>query len=112
MKNNLNEANPMSGKIFICFDEYYPVDEYNAFLVAAKNNKVSFEEFIRVRPPFNRFIMIDPKDTPTFVDFDKGTSSDIKWLVSTVKPRRPDEAYYLRRRPGQDIRFWIYATPK
>jgi hypothetical protein len=100
------------GQDFITFDPYYGVEEYRSFLTAAKNNGVEYEEFIRIRPPYTRYIMIDPKEMPKFVNYDKATSSDQRWLISCVKPVQPNEAYYLRRREGQDISYFNYILPK
>ena len=99
--------------IYITFDPYYDENTYNSFLTASKNNGVELEEFIRVRAPHHRFIKINSKkDLPTFVNYDFATSNDIKWLVSTVKPVQPNEAYQLKRRPGKDVAYWNYITPK
>ena len=108
----ITEKINQKSQIFITFDNYYNVNNYLSFLAAAKNNGVKYEEFLRIRPPHKRFIMIDPKDVPTFLDYDKATSSDMRWLISLVKPIRPNEAYYLQRREGQDISYFNYILPK
>ena len=102
----------MAKKVYISFDDYYGVDEYNSFITAAKNNDVEFEEFVRVRPPYNRFLYIEEKHLPKFVNYDYATASDEKFLVSTTKAIYPNEAYLLRRRDGEDISFYKYITPK
>lgn len=103
----------MAKGIFITFDSYYDVATYNSFKTAAKNNGIEYEEYLRVRPPYNRFLKIkDKSDLPSFVNYDFATSSDIKWLVSTVKAVRPNEEYLLRRREGKDIRYFDYILPK
>jgi hypothetical protein len=103
----------MSKEVYICFDAYYGVQEYNSFKVAAKNNGIEFEEYLRIKPPYNRFLKIsDKSDLPSFVNYDFATVSDIKWLVSTVKPVRNNEAYLLLRREGEDISYWKYILPR
>jgi len=100
-------------KIYITFDNYYDVTAYNSFLTASKNNNIEFEEYIKIRAPFDRFIRLNSKaDLPSFVNYDFATSSDIQWLVSTVKPVQPDEEYMLRRREGKDISYWNYIIPE
>jgi len=99
--------------VYITFDRYYGVDTYNSFKVAAKNNGIEFEEYIKIRPPYLRYLKIkDKKDLPSFVNFDFATSSEIKWLVSTVKPVQPNQEYLLKRREGKDISYWNYILPK
>jgi hypothetical protein len=99
--------------VYITFDSYYDVDTYNSFKIAAKNNGIEFEEYLRVRAPFKRFLKIkDKKDLPSFVNYDFATSSDIKWLISVVKPVQPNEEYILKRRAGKDISYWNYILPK
>lgn len=99
--------------IYITFDDYYEVDEYNSFLTAAKNNDVFYQEFIKIRPPYKRFIRLQStKYLPAFVNYEFATSSDVKYLVSTVKPVQPNEEYILRRRPGKDVSYWDYIMPK
>jgi len=99
--------------LYITFDRYYNVDTYNSFKVAAKNNGIEFEEYIKIRPPYIRFLKIKTKkDLPSFVNYDFATSSEIKWLVSVIKPVQPNEEYLLKRREGKDISYWNYITPK
>ena len=40
------------------------------------------------------------------VNYDFATTSDKKWLVSTVKAVQPNEEYLLRRRQGKDISYF------
>jgi len=99
--------------VYITFDSYYGVDEYNSFKTAARNNGIEYEEFLRIRPPYKRFLKIkDKKDLPSFINYDFATSSDKRWLVSTVKAVQPNEEYLLRRRDGKDISYWNYILPK
>jgi len=98
--------------IYIGFDEYYDIEQYNEFLVAAKNNKVKFEEFLSIKPPHQRFLWIDKDNLPNFLNYDEATESEKRWLISTVKPVLPNEAYKLYRRPGEDIKYLKYITPK
>jgi len=108
----INERINQANMEYITFDPYYNVNEYNNFITAAKNNKVPFEEFVRIKPPHNRYLMINPKDLPKFVNYDIATKPDKTWLVSVVKPVQNNEAYYLKRRPGQDISYFNYILPE
>jgi len=99
----------MAKGIYITFDPYYDVSAYNSFKTAAKNNGIEFEEFLRIRPPYRRYIKLkDKRDLPSFVNYDFATGNDTRWLVSCIKPVQPDEAYRLRRRDGQDISYFNY----
>ena len=103
----------MAKGIFVTFDPYYGVNEYNSFKTAARNNGIEFEEYLRIRPPYNRFLKLKSKsDLPSFVNYDFALTGDIKWLVSTVKAVQPNEEYLLRRREGKDISYWNYILPK
>jgi hypothetical protein len=95
--------------VYITFDRYYKADTYNSFKIAAKNNGIEFEEYIKIRPPYLRYLKINnKKDLPAFVNYDFATSSEIKWLVSTIKAVQPNQEYLLRRREGKDISYWNY----
>jgi len=98
--------------IYITFDPYYGVDEYNSFLTAAKNNGIEYQEFIYIKPPHNRYIYLKDSDAPKFLNYDIASSSQKQWLVSVIKPRYPNEAYLLRRRDGQDVSYYKYIIPK
>lgn len=103
----------MTKNLFITFDPYYNVNEYNNFLTASRNNRIEIEEYIRIRAPYHRFIKLkDKSDLPSFVNYDIASSTDIKWLVSTIKPVQPNEEYLLRRREGKDISYWDFILPK
>ena len=99
--------------IYINFDSYYSVKDYNSFLTAAKNNDIEFEEFVSIKAPFLRSIGInDYKDLPSFLNYDILPSSDRKWLVSTLKATRPNEAFVLKRREGKDNQYFEYIIPE
>lgn len=99
--------------LYISFDNYYDVDTFNSFKVASKNNGIEFEEYLRVRPPYTRWLKMKSKnDLPSFVNYDIATVSDKRWLVSVVKPTKPNEEYLLRRREGLDNQYWKYILPK
>lgn len=106
--NPINE----SKYLYITLDPYYSVQEYNTFLTAARNNGVVYEEFIYLKPPHNRYLYIQEKDLPKFINYDIASSSQKSWLISVVKPRYPNEAYILQRRGGQDVSYWNYILPK
>lgn len=98
--------------LYISFDSYYTIKEYNAFLTASKNNNIEIEEYLRIRPPFKRFLKLKEGDLPKFLNFDVATTSDRKWLVSLVKPVQPNEEYLLKRREGKDNSYWNYILPR
>ena len=97
---------------FITFDFYYDINRYNEFIAAALQNRVEFRQFLSIQPPYNWFLMIKPDDFPKFLLYEEATSNDIKWLVSIIRPTRPNEAYYVERRPGQKVSYWQYVTPE
>ncbi len=99
--------------MYITFDPYYDTEEYNSFLSASKNNGIEWEEYLRVRQPFNRYLKINNKsDLPSFVNYDFADSGDKRFLVSLVKPVYSNEALMLKRKPGQDALYYSYITPK
>jgi len=105
------ELNESSSKVYVAFDDYYDVNAYNRFLSAAKNNNVEYDEFLSIKSPFNRSLLISKDDLPNFLNYDILTKSDENWLISLVKATRPNEAYKLYRRPGQDVSYWDYILP-
>lgn len=96
---------------FISFDNYYSVDKYNQIIAAAIQNGIKFRQFLSIQPPYNWFLMIKPEDLPKFLIYDEADTNEYKWLVSIIRPTRPNEAYYLERRHGQEIAYWQYVTP-
>jgi len=103
----------MSKPLFITFDPYYNVSEYNNLLTAAKNNGLDIDEYISIRQPFNRYLKINDKtEAPIFLNYDYASPGQVKFLVSVVKPVEPNEALYLKRKSGQDALYYKYITPK
>jgi hypothetical protein len=103
----------MVKEMYITFDPYYNTEAYNSFLTAAKNNGIEYEEYIRIRQPYYRFLKIkDKSDLPSFVNYDFANSSDKQFLVSTIKPQYPNEALFLKPKPGQEALYYEYITPK
>ena len=103
----------MAKSIFITFDPYYDTKTYNSFLTASKNNGIEFEEYLRVRQPYNRYLKLKSKsDLPSFVNYDFATSGDKRFLVSLVKPVYNNEALYLKRKPGQEALYYSYILPR
>lgn len=99
--------------IYISFDDYYEVQQYNEFLTAANNNGVEYFEYISSKPPFNWYIKIDEKDLPTFVNFEEASSSTKKWLTNIMKPRRTNEVPKLLRRQTDNPKdFERFISPK
>ena len=103
----------MAKSIFITFDSYYDTKAYNSFLTASKNNGIEYEEYLRVRQPFYRFLKLKSKsDLPSFVNYDFATGGDKKFLVSLVKPVYSNEELKLKRKPGQDALYYSYILPR
>jgi hypothetical protein len=84
--------------IYITFDEFYGVDEYNSFINSARNNDVELTEWISTRPPHNWFIGLDYKDLPKFVDFETASTQHEDYLVKKTMPYQPQDEYKLLRR--------------
>jgi len=97
--------------LYITFDNYYKIKEYNKFKIGANNNKIKYEEYISIKPPFNRYLKLDKKDLPSFLNYDIIKKSEERWLLSNIKPRYVNESFYLLRREGQDNNFIKYVTP-
>lgn len=85
-------------KVYITFDPYYDVNQYNEFIAAAKNNYIEYVEFISIRSPYNWYIQIDIDDVPRFLNYDVMGSNHERFLVNRVRPRYSNEAYKLVRR--------------
>ena len=102
----------MIKKKYFTLDSYYGIKDYNRFISSAKNNNIEFEEFINIKPPHNRYIMVDDEDVPKFIDYDLASKPDTRWLIAAVKPTQPNELYYLERREGQDISYFNYILPQ
>lgn len=85
--------------IYITFDEFYGVNEYNSFINSAKNNGVVLTEWINIRPPYKWYIGLNSKlDLPKFVDYAIATSNEEKWLVKKIDPLVSKDDYLLIRR--------------
>ena len=85
--------------IYITFDTYYGVNEYNSFINSAKNNGVVLTEWINIRPPYKWYIGLNSKlDLPKFVDYEIANSNDEKWLVKKIDPLVSKDDYLLIRR--------------
>jgi len=97
---------------FITVDDYYDVNMYNEIMSAAKNNGIPYMQFIRIKPPYTRYLMIEKDNIPKFINYDEATDPDKVWLVSTVRPVETREAFLLKRREGQDISYWNYILPE
>lgn len=83
---------------FYTIDPYYNIQFYNECKEALKNNKVEFTEFINIKAPYNWYFKLD--QTPLMVNYDTSTDAENRWMVSIVKPLRPNEEYLLLRREG------------
>ena len=85
--------------IYITFDNYYGVNEYNSFINSAKNNGVEVTEWINIRPPYNWFVgLMSESNLPKFVDYDIATTSQEKWLIKKIDPLVNKDDYLLIRR--------------
>ena len=100
-------------EVYITFDDYYSVTEYNEFLTAAKNNSIEFYEYISTRQPFNWYLKIDDKYVPNFVNYEEITSADKKFICNVMKPRRSNEVpILLRRETDNPKNFEKFISPK
>lgn len=85
--------------IYITFDTYYGVNEYNSFINSAKNNGVVLNEWINIRPPYKWYVGLQSNaDLPKFVDYEVANSNDEKWLVKKIDPLVSKDDYLLIRR--------------
>ena len=98
--------------MFITFDKYYNVNQYNNFLISARNNKIDYVQYISIKPPHHRYLKIDKKYVPNFLNYHICDKSYEKWLISTIIPLYSNEYYFLQRKIGQDNNFEQYVTPK
>lgn len=85
-------------KIYITFDGIYNVQRYNEFVQNIKSYKVLYKEFISIRPPYKWHIQIEERYAPVFLKYQVLTKADEKWLLETMKPLYPNEAYILTRK--------------
>lgn len=91
----LNESYTMF-KYYITIDPFMSIKEYSNVITALNNNNVKYNEFISTKPPYNWYINLN--ELPIMVNYDIGTPNDNRFLVSKVKPLRPNEFYKLKRR--------------
>ena len=85
--------------IYITFDEFYGVDNYNSFINSAKNNGIEFTEWINIRPPYNWYIGLESmNDLPKFVDFEIATDQQERYMIKKIDSLMPKDDYLLLRR--------------
>ncbi|MCK5537576.1 MAG: hypothetical protein KAI79_12170 [Bacteroidales bacterium] len=80
----------------ITIDDYYSTEFYNESKESLKNNNIEFQEFISIKPPFSWYLDLPQK--PIMVNYDEISNTEKRWLVTKVKPLRPNESYLLVRR--------------
>lgn len=85
---------------FITIDPYYSIPFYRQSKETLKNNGIGFDEYINIKAPFDWYLDIDQK--PIMVDFDEATSSEMRWMVQTVKPVKANDEYLLMRRDNDN----------
>lgn len=99
-------------KIFMTFDEFYGVKDYNDFIANAVLNKIEFKEYISIKSPYRWYIEIDEKYKPVFLKYSLGAKGDEKWLLEKMMPLNPMEAYVLKRKVGDlPQEFSTFVTP-
>lgn len=99
-------------KVYLTFDPYYDVAKYNEFITAAKNNYITFVEYISVITPFNWYIEVDINDVPRFLNYDLINTGIERYLVNRMRPRYPNEAVKLLRRQTDNPKdFEKFITP-
>lgn len=77
-------------------DNYYDVNFYNQMKMALTNNNVEYTELISARPPHLWYIVADQQ--PIAVNYDTVSTSEIKFLVTKVKPLAFNDEYRLYRK--------------
>jgi len=82
--------------MFITIDPYYDNQFYNECKEALKNNGIEYEVFINLKPPYDWYFKLEEK--PVMVNYDEANADQIRFMVGTVKPLRPNEEYLLLRR--------------
>jgi len=60
------------------------------------NNDIDYDLFITTKPPYDWYFRVDSK--PIMVNYDELKHGSDRFLVSLVKPLRPDEEYKMVRR--------------
>lgn len=95
--------------MFYTIDNYYDINFYNSAKEALKNNKVDFNEFIEIKPPYNWYFKLPDNLKPVLVNYDE--KEKYRFLVQKVRSLRPNDEYVLQRRTddsGSAIQKYIY----
>jgi len=82
--------------MFITVDPYNDIARFNEIKEALKNNNVKYDLFINIKPPFNWYFELD--QYPIMVNYDELRTEQNRFLINTVKPATPSDAYLLIRR--------------
>ena len=80
----------------ITIDDYYSIEFYNECIQSIRNNKIEYKEYISTKAPFQFYIDMEPE--PVMVNYDKLPDNQQKFVVNTVEPATPNEAYILQRK--------------
>lgn len=82
--------------MYYTIDPYYDVDFYNQTLEALKNNNIEYSQFLSMKAPYYWYLKLN--EAPFAINYDEISKSQIRFLVSAVKPVTENERYLLIRR--------------
>lgn len=99
-------------KKYITFDSYYTHTQYNDFLLNLRANKIIFEEFVCIKPPYQFYIYIEEKYLPVFLKYNIATSSLERYMLNKIRAYYPNEEYtLLRRQTDNPASFEKFVSP-
>jgi hypothetical protein len=98
--------------MYISFDSFYSIPEYNKFITTLLEKDIPFKQLISMRAPFKWYIQIASKYAPVFLNYSTLPKGTDKWLLETMMPINPAEAYILRRKPSNiPTDFETFTSP-
>lgn len=99
--------------MYITFDPFYSVDQYNDFIKNAKKNDMKVEEYISIKPPHYWYVKVNKSQLPFFLRYKEATADTTRWLVEKLKPLYPNEEIILKRRPTDSLTdYEKFVSPK
>ena len=99
--------------MFITFDPYYDINQYNHFIKVAKSKGLEIKEYISLKAPHHWYIKVNQAHFPAFLDFKLASDAMSKYLVEKLTPLYPNEAMLLTRRPTDSlVNFEKFVSPK
>lgn len=98
--------------MYITFDDFYSIKEYNSFIENAKK-RTEIQEYISLKPPHHWYIKIKKEHLPLFLRFKIASDSTERFLVQKIKPLYPSEEMQLIRRESTSLKdFERFVSPK